>query len=287
MEENTMITRENIIERLEKKYPQYHFVATDVVKNGDVHLQAICVRDESPISPNIYTDPIIEQCGDNIDEAVDIVSNIIEQNMSPELDISRLTDKDYVLEHIKIGVQKASDEDLVKLAVTDFDDMEQYLYYSDSNASDSSFSIKLRPSLASQIGLDLAEAWAIARSHTFDSCTIKSMAAVMKEMMCGSFDDEFDEDIFDTAPMQMFIISNKEQLKGAASILNHELLENFAREHDAKHLIVIPSSIHECILLPVDDDYDIDTFTAMVQDVNATQVKPEDVLTNHAYVLHF
>lgn len=282
-----MITRENIIEKLEQKYPQYKFIAQDVVKNGDVHLKAICVRDESPIAPTIYTDEIISQCDDNIDEAVNIVSNIIEQHMNPAFDLDMLTNKDYILEHIKIGVQKASDEDLVKLDVTDFEDMEQYLYYSDTNAPDSTFSIKLKPALATQIGLDLAEAWAVARSHTFENTTIRSMASVMREMLGDAFDDEFDEDIFDTAPMQMYIISNREQNKGAASILNRELLENFAKEHNAKHLIIIGSSIHEALLIKVDDDYDLDTFSAMVRDVNETQVKPEERLTNRAYVLHF
>ena len=33
-----MITRENIIERLATKYPQYRFIPTEVTKNGDVHL---------------------------------------------------------------------------------------------------------------------------------------------------------------------------------------------------------------------------------------------------------
>lgn len=282
-----MITRENIIEKLELKYPQYKFIAQDVVKNGDVHLKAICVRDETPIAPTIYTDSIIAECDDNIDEAVDIVSNIIEQHMNPNFDLDMLTNKDYILEHIKIGVQKASDEDLVKLDVTDFEDMEQYLYYSDTNAPDSTFSVKLKPSLVNQIGLDLAEAWAVARSHTFENITIRSMASVMREMLGDSFDDEFDEDIFDTSPLKMYIISNREQNKGAASILNRELLENFAKEHNAKHLIILPSSISECLLVPVDDDYDLDTFSAMVRDVNETQVKPEERLTNRAYVLHF
>lgn len=149
------------------------------------------------------------------------------------------------------------------------------------------FSIKLRPSLAEQLGLNLDETWAIARSHTFENCTIKSMASIMREMM-GDSADEFDDEIFDLAPLPMFIISNKEQLKGAASILNHELLKDFAAKHNAKHLIVLPSSIHECILIPcADESYDIENMKEMVAEINATQVKPEERLTNNAYVLHF
>ena len=283
-----MITRELIIEKLEQKYPQYKFIPSDVTKNGDVHLQAICVRDETPIAPNIYVEPIISECEDDLDKAVSIVSNIIEQNMNPSIDLEKITSKDYVLEHIKIGVQKASDEDLVKLSVTDFEDMEQYLYYGDSNAPDSSFSIKLRPDLAERIGLDLDETWAIARSHTFEDCTVRSMASVMRSMMGDDFDDEFDDEIFNSAQLPMYIISNKSQIKGAASILNRELLENFAKEHNAKHLLILPSSISECILIPyADESYDLDNFKEMVAEINATQVKPEERLTNNAYVLHF
>lgn len=283
-----MITRENIIEKLEQKYPQYKFIPTTVVKNGNIELDAICVRNDSPIAPSIYTQEIISECEDDLDKAISIVSNIIEQNMNPSIDLEKITSKDYVLEHIKIGVQKASDEDLVKLSVTDFEDMEQYLYYGDSNAPDSSFSIKLRPDLAERIGLDLDETWAIARSHTFEDCTVRSMASVMRSMMGDAFDDEFDDEMFNLAPLPMYIISNKSQIKGSASILNRELLENFAKEHNCNKLIVLPSSIHECILITCnDDDYDLDNFKEMVAEINATQVKPEEVLTNNAYVLHF
>lgn len=283
-----MITRENIIEKLEQKYPQYRFIPTEVIKNGDYKLEAICVKNDTPIAPSIYTSPLIEQYPDDLDAVVDIVSNIIEQNMSPDINLDEITSKDFVLEHIKIGVQKSSDEDLVKLPISDFEDMEQYLYYSDSTTSDSSFSIKLRPDLAQRIGLNLDEAWAIARSHTFEDCTIKSMASIMREMMGDDFDDEFDDEIFNSAQLPMYIISNKSQLKGAASILNHELLKDFAAKHNAKHLIILPSSISECILIPyADESYDLDTFSEMVRDVNETQVKPEERLTNRAYVLHF
>ncbi len=115
-----MITREDIIERLQEKYKsQYHIVPQDVVKNG-IHLEGICIRDESPIAPTIYTQSIIDRCGDNLDEAIEIISNIIEQHQAPDIDVDKLTDPTFILERIRIGVQKESDENLVKKPVPDF-----------------------------------------------------------------------------------------------------------------------------------------------------------------------
>ena len=49
----------------------------------------------------------------NYDEAVEIISGIIDQNSAPDIDINLLQDKEFILSRIRIGVQKTSDEDLV------------------------------------------------------------------------------------------------------------------------------------------------------------------------------
>ena len=46
---------------------------------------------------------------------------------------------------------------------------------------------------------------------------------------------------------------------------------------------ILPSSVHEMILIPLFTD-DMESLSQMVKEVNATQLKPEDVLSDHAYV---
>ncbi len=277
-----MITRENIIERLAQKYPQYSFIPTDVTKNGDVHLQGISVRNNTPIAPTIYTKEIIERSS-SIDEAVEIISNIIEQHQAPDIDINLLQDKVFILDRIRIGVQKESAEELVKRAVENFDGMEAYLYFTEHGNNHDMWSVKVKPELLKTANIDEEEAWQIAKEHTFAATTLQSMTEVLAEMM----GDAFDPCIAETTPCEMYVLSNNEKCKGAAGILNHELLQNFASEHDVKALCVLPSSLHEVILVPLKAEYNIDEFTAMVQEVNATQVAPEDVLVDRAYVITF
>lgn len=278
-----MITRERIIERLTTKYPQYRFIPTEVTKNGDVHLQGICVKDDSPIAPTIYTDAIIDRCQDNLDEAVEIISNIIEQHQAPDIDLNKLKDKDFILDRIRIGVQKESEESLVKRSIPDFQDMEAYLYFAEHGDNNDMWSVKLKPELLASANISEKTAWELAEKHTFEATTLQSMAEVLAEMM----GDAFDPVMADMSLCEMYVISNQEKCKGAASILNHELLKKFAVEHNCNEICVIPSSINEAILVPLQSNYDIEDFNAMVREVNATQVAPEDVLVDRAYVINF
>ncbi len=277
-----MITRENIIERLAQKYPQYSFIPTDVTKNGDVHLQGISVRNNRPISPIIYTKEIIERSS-SIDEAVEIISNIIEQHQTPDIDINMLQDRDFILDRIRIGVQKESAEELVKRNVEDFDGMEAYLYFIEHGKGQDMWSVKVRPELLKTASIDVEEAWQIAKEHTFAATTLQSMTEVLAEMM----GEAFDPCLAEMTLCEMYVLSNKEKFRGAAGILNHDLLQSFASEHDAKALCLLPSSQSEVILVPLKAEYYIDDFTAMVREVNATQVAPEDILADRAYVITF
>lgn len=273
-------TREDIIERLKDKYPKLTFVPTTVTKNGDVEMDAITIRDENPIAPTIYTASIIER-SESLEEAVDIISGIIEQNISPNIDIDKLQNKDFILSRIRIGVQKCSDEELVKKSVPDFPGMEAYLYFVEKTGSHDSWSVKLRPKLMSTAGIDESEAWALAEQHTFAAATITSMAEIIADMTGMDIDE------CETPDMDIYVISNADKTKGTASILNHDMLKQFAEEHGCSSIVVISSSIHECILVPIHETIHIEEFDAMVREVNATQVAPEDVLVDRAYIVNF
>ena len=59
----------------------------------------------------------------------------------------------------------------------------------------------------------------------------------------------------------------------------------FAEETNIHRVVVLPSSIHELILVPVDGDVDLDTMSQMVHDVNQNNVDPKEQLLDYAFVL--
>ena len=81
----------------------------------------------------------------------------------------------------------------------------------------------------------------------------------------------------------LFVLSNKSRLFGAACLLYEELLSSFA-DMLQDDFYILPSSIHEVLLLPVKKSPPLSSLLEMVQDINQTEVVPEDVLSNHIYL---
>ena len=79
---------------------------------------------------------------------------------------------------------------------------------------------------------------------------------------------------------KMYVLTNSSKIYGAAGILNKELIRKFAGKQD---YFILPSSLHECIFVPVNDKFDKEYFDSMVAEVNKTQVSVEERLTNHSY----
>jgi len=80
----------------------------------------------------------------------------------------------------------------------------------------------------------------------------------------------------------MYVLSNQEKINGAACILYPDLLLEFA-EGLGRDLYIIPSSIHEVILVPALEEQEHESLSKMVREVNSTQVEEEEVLADHVY----
>ena len=80
----------------------------------------------------------------------------------------------------------------------------------------------------------------------------------------------------------MLILSNKSHLNGAGCILYKDLLKNLSRKLDMDFFI-LPSSVHEVILLPTKTKDAMGELSAMVKEINAAEIAREDILSDHAY----
>jgi hypothetical protein len=88
----------------------------------------------------------------------------------------------------------------------------------------------------------------------------------------------------DDLDVSLYILSNQYRTNGATVILYDGLLSRIA-ERFQKDLVILPSSIHETLLLPVDslDSADMERYAQMIQEVNETQLADEEILSDHAY----
>ncbi len=80
----------------------------------------------------------------------------------------------------------------------------------------------------------------------------------------------------------MYILTNNKRIAGAATILYDGLLGNISRQFN-QNLIILPSSIHEVLIVPTSSSDNLDFYSQMVQDVNTAEVSDDEILSNHAY----
>lgn len=120
-------------------------------------------------------------------------------------------------------------------------------------------------------------AWEIAAANTESDAEIRTLVEAMDEMEPG--EEHMDSGIY--------IMTTKDKYYGAAAISNKKLLREFAEKYHTDKIVMIPSSVHEVLLLPDATDYDLDELSNLVQDVNDSNVEPKERLSNHAYYAVF
>ena len=86
----------------------------------------------------------------------------------------------------------------------------------------------------------------------------------------------------DVVESPMYILTNESRTFGAVAMLETELLRKFA-EKVGEDFLVLPSSIHEVILVPVSNLPDSEYIKEMIREINNTNVDPEEQLSNNYY----
>lgn len=93
--------------------------------------------------------------------------------------------------------------------------------------------------------------------------------------------EEFEKNFPDTG---MLVVTNQHKLNGAAEMLNTSLLGSISEEAGCD-LYILPSSVHELIIMKEKDVADLEFLRGMVRDVNGDPdvISPQDILTNSVY----
>ena len=116
---------------------------------------------------------------------------------------------------------------------------------------------------------------------------IKPMRDILIEMMFpGGFDENDPRAMLIPAENEgpeMIIVTNEEGLGGASMILSDKTMDEVAKKLNGS-FVIIPSSIHEVICIPVDEKTDKNAINEMIREVNTSQVDPGERLSDQAYI---
>lgn len=140
-----------------------------------------------------------------------------------------------------------------------------------------------------QISLEHVEMWEISEKELLENAkenTLKLLSWEMQSIgeLFQSFGYQFGIPKRELS-FPMYILSNKEKTLGAAVILYDQVLKT-AGEEIGSDYYVLPSSIHECMLVPDSITAEKEELAAMVRSINAEQVPSEEILSENVYHYH-
>lgn len=121
---------------------------------------------------------------------------------------------------------------------------------------------------------------AIFNTVEYYEFNIYPMKDMLKEL--GMTADEIAENIVEIPQMSMYVITSRDKRYGAAALMYPTVFAKLADELQSD-LLIIPSSIHEVIVIAEEGTVSVEEYKEMVTTVNETEVLPEERLSEHVY----
>ena len=262
-----------------------------VLKNNGQHktgLHIIINDEDSRVTPVIYLDSyysLFEEGKMTVDECIRAIVDMRSEhactgifNNVPEYltDWSRVKDDIYPM----LICTRTNTEILEKLISREFLDLSIiYTIRLKMEFEDGVGTVKITKELQESLGKTEEDIYQQAiKNLEKEKYTFTSMNEVIRQMI-GS--DEIPQETFsDTMDSGMYVLSNNSKMYGAAGILDTEFINKIT---NGNKFYLLPSSVHEWIFVRDDGTMDQNALTEMVREVNATQVSPDEVLSDHVY----
>lgn len=265
-------------------------VKVSTVEKMNQSYEAITITPEgSNIGMNMNLEVFAEayESGVPFNEIVEQVTNKVEAHLAdmPTFDVQSLTDYEQMKDKLAMEVV-AADRNADLLAKVPHQEMEdmavvyRFVMESDENGR---ASILVSNDLLDKMGVtpEQLHADALENAPELRPAVIKGMSEVMMDMMGEDAHEMFGIDEFPQDEM-MYVATVPDKISGAGVIAYQEFMDQ-AAEKLGGDFYILPSSIHEVLLVKDDGAVNFNDLKSMVEDVNATQVAPEEKLTDSVY----
>lgn len=272
-----------------------------VLKNNSVVRYAAIITEENcKISPSIYLENFYSDYI-NGKTLSDICSEIISMHKKYkggiDFDIDNYFDYNFVKDklYLKIINKAKNEEFLQNVPYREFCDLALIVYISLEEACNGQATIV--------VNNKNLEMWKVTKEQVFDTAflnayestppRLEKISTVIRELLrekCFDIcDDETEEQIDRIVELMemnndkgMYVLTNSIKLNGAYYIMFEEYLKVFADSIDSD-LFILPSSIHEILLVPMDCGVSKEELEKMVCSINNSELSPSEVLSDNVY----
>ena len=279
-EEFLQEAKEGLTELLSGNHPGISIEIVDVDKIQKGSYRGLSIREAgSNMAMSMNMQGVFERVQDGASPRAVIESFAyeVEERLAdqPVFDVGRISDYDTMKEHLSIQmVSVKGNEDVLRgVPHTVMEDLAAV--YRIQMGDDAS--ILVTNDLVKNLGIspEQMKADALRSAPEHEPATIRSMAEVMAELMPPGMEIPGGEP-------PMYVAAKEGQAYGAG-ILAYPGFMELAADRLGGDFFILPSSIHEILLIPDNGSYDWRELEEMVQSVNASTVLPEEQLSDHAY----
>ena len=297
--------KENVTDYLPERFQNAQVRIQQVTKNNDVVLDGLTIIDPSSrISPNIYLNPMYEQYkeGADLDEIVGKVADIYVENMAPDFDrgfdvsVDDFTKYEKIKDHIfpRVANLERNSKRLEDIPYTRKEDLAITYHIKVASDKDGVGSVTISNYLLDQYGVSKEELHKVAMGNMqrLSPMSFVTLREVIVKMMAsdfavseGIFMEEAKDYVREMVPSEgpeLYCLTNEEKINGAAYIMNEDV-QKMVAEKVGGDFFVLPSSVHEVLIMRKNEEMSAQELRDMVQSVNGSCVSPDEVLSDQVY----
>ncbi len=260
----------------------------EVQKNNGVLLRGVrIVKKETNISPTFYLESYYQRYeeGENMNNLVDDLMNcyFYAEKEKPK-GVDEFMDFEIAKERIvfKIINLPQNSKLLLDTPHQAFLDLAVVYYYICESKERAKATILIKNEHLQLWGISPDDIFSIAIQNTprILKASIKGMESVISEMLVPEEKRNINVEL--SKHEDMYVLTNEYGIFGAAVILYHKILDEFAEflEYD---FYILPSSVHEVLVVPKRKNLEVERLRKMVREVNETEVAREEILSDQVY----
>ena len=272
-----------------------------VSKNNGIILTGISIcRTGERISPVFYLNDYYSQKADMEIDAGDIAGKIADclhshgdLPVAAQISVSCLHDFEQVKDKVlfKLINTRSNERLLRQIPSIPYLDLSIvfYLYMSEDDEAMMTAQIRNEHLALWEVDAQTLYRNALDNMQRSMPAVIKSMKEIMdglrkacEEEWGGEEQDEETQDGEEMEDTPFYVLSTASGINGAACMLYPGLIAGFA-EQRGSDIIILPSSLHEVLLMEDTGGMDCGALTELVKCINATEVPPEDILSGNIY----
>lgn len=276
--------KKGITDELSKYYGKDAVVTIEeILKNNGERKEAVLIRfsdEPEKTAPIIYLKPVYEEYeryGDDIQEYVGRIVELREKERGGEPLVEIIMEWEKAKNNIyPVLISKTDNMELLnRLLYSDFLDLAVIyeIRWTENNRV-----------LSCKVTKEMLRVYKITKTelHSRAIENMKQDGYCLRDLLHEICDLELPDDkdsLCETG--KIYILTNFSKKHGAAGLLYTELLKE---KMNGMSAYIIPSSVHEILLVPIELDMETEKINDMIEQVNQEVVAKEKRLENHCYI---